>query len=223
MKTCIIGNSHAGSLLKAVEALPEGNRPDWDFFVVPNGYRNKAGLKAINHDAARGAFVDFPYHRSVPDTGADVVIADYDVFVLVGAHHSVTSIAGMLKQEMSARFRAAALGEICRATRLYRFAETIRATSSARILLITRPAPTEPIRATPADISLTGAEIARFWATLDVELLGQPPATMTPEGLTRVDCLKGDGDQHFTPQASALAVGTLREALAAPRTLRSSG
>lgn len=220
MKVCVIGNSHAGSLLGAMDELPEDRRPAWDFFVAPNGFRDKAGLKAIAHDSVRGAFLGFPYYRS--DRGADAVIADYDCFILVGAHHPVGAIAGMLKQEMSDRFRAAALAEICQTTRLYRFAQAIRSTSTARILLTTRLAPTDANRADVADIARTAAEVAAFWARHGVELIAQPQATLTPEGLTRAEALISVENHHFTLDASTLVLETLRAALAAPRAVRSS-
>ena len=70
--------------------------------------------------------------------GADLEIADYDCFVLVGAHHSAAHMVAMFPFDVSAGFRARAVQEICQKSRLFDFAQKIRAVSAVRILLVTK-------------------------------------------------------------------------------------
>lgn len=214
MTVCIVGNSHAGSLRLAYEALPDKANLQWDFFVAPNGYADAEGLRAIAYDAKRHAFLDFPYFSAAK--GADLEIADYDCFVLVGAHHSAAHMVAMFPFDVSAGFRARAVQEICQKSRLFDFAQKIRAVSAVRILLVTKPAPTTIQRPGPQDIAAVQAVIETFWAKIRVEVLPQPAATMTAGGLTRADCFKSNANQHFTPEASAVAVDALRQVLIAP-------
>ena len=91
MTVCVIGNSHAGSLLKAFNTLPDARQLDWAFYSAADSYRDNAGLNAIAYDAKQGAFVDFPYHRG--NHGPNAVIGNHDCFVLVGAHPAPVRMA----------------------------------------------------------------------------------------------------------------------------------
>jgi len=216
---CIVGNSHAASLLKGYDLLADKDALPWEFFVTPNGYADKTGMNAIAFDAKKGAFLDFPFHRSAQ--GADLKIASYEAFVLVGAHFSVSRITGILRMDTSAAFRTAAIRDICQNTRLFRFASEIRALSDARILLSPSPSVTpqqrRAARARPvsqADLDGTQAIVTAFWAEMGVEFLPQPPETMDAQGLTREDCMISVANMHYTPDATAIALTALRTALA---------
>jgi len=218
MTVCVIGNSHAGSLLKAFNTLPDARRLGWAFYSAADSYRDNAGLNAIAYDAKRGAFLDFPYHRG--NHGPNAVIGAYDCFVLVGAHPSAARIARWLNQELSDRFRAAAVAEICRYAPLDRFVRIIRKTSSARILLVTRPAPSRDKPVAGADAFATEDLIAGYWATRGVELVRPPAELMTSDGMTRPAFHKPNDNQHYNPEGAMLALTAVRAAINAPRAVR---
>lgn len=218
MKVCILGNSHAASLLKACDSDPAGAAGDWDFFVAPNGYMDKQGLRAIAFDPDRGALLGFPHFRA--PTGADLEIRRYEAFVLVGAHVSPALLVKRFSAGFSPDFSTVAIAEICRASMLYLMFQNIRSVSDARILLITHPAPladspapNEAANDLSPDLAGMTALVADFWKAQGVEFLAQPPETMDDKGGTRLDCVVSQGNPHYSVTAAARIIDQIRAML----------
>lgn len=211
MKVCIIGNSHAGSLLRAINLLPRDMDPCWDFFVVPNGYSGGIGLGAVTYNEEEEAFVGFPYVRC--ESGTNCKIRMYDAIVLIGAHLSAAHIARKLVAPMSPAFRRAAAEDHCLKSRFYPMVKQIRVLSEKQIYLITKPAPSNLEKFLEADVEGARNAMQNFWSRLGVKIIPQISSTIDANGLTIESCFRSATDRHLRDEISMKMVEVLRDTL----------
>lgn len=221
MKLCVIGNSHVGMLAEAArDAPPPG--VDLTFFARsgrgPEGVRMRGGrMRAVNPD----------FRRALAKMGMPEVleIASFDAFVLVGMTATVFSLLPMLQTHrvfgwpaetedlerplvseaaLEAELRAAIAGNLA-ADLLAK----IRRASTAPVLLVPQPAPSEAVlydgarhvglrrihRRQQGRVVMACLAHAHATALHDAGLrvVAQPPETLAHDFLTAAHFMRGAG------------------------------
>ncbi|GHF47150.1 hypothetical protein [Seohaeicola zhoushanensis] len=221
MKLCVIGNSHAGMLVRAArEAPPEG--VELTFFARsgrgPEGVRMRNGqLRAVTAELKR-ALARFGMPESVD-------LRAQDAFVLVGMTATVFSVLPMLQGHRvfgwppeagdgarrlvsEAALEAALVAEIAGGLAA-EYVARIRRVSAAPIVLVAQPAPSEAAAGAGArhgglrrilragQGAAVAACLARAHARVfdgaGLHLLAQPPETLVGDAFTAASWMRGAG------------------------------